>query len=66
MENCDCRQRQYDLIVGRPDSVARRDRSRRRIPIVSGGKGANQAVAVARLGGDVFVARIGTDLSEMN
>lgn len=31
--------------------------------IVSGGKGANQAVAVARLGGDaLFVARIGTDL----
>lgn len=31
--------------------------------IVSGGKGANQAVAVARLGGDaLFVERIGTDL----
>lgn len=31
--------------------------------IVSGGKGANQAVAVARLGGDgLFVARVGTDL----
>jgi len=31
--------------------------------IISGGKGANQAVAVARLGGDaLFVERIGTDL----
>lgn len=31
--------------------------------MVSGGKGANQAVAVARLGGDaVFVARVGSDV----
>ena len=35
--------------------------------IVSGGKGANQAVAVARLGGDgLFVARVGPTFSEMS